>query len=53
MKEITWDDQWIAYGGADTIKHKKAWADNQLIWRYHGMERRLRFWRREVRPPQS
>ncbi|KAK3296431.1 uncharacterized protein B0H64DRAFT_170257 [Chaetomium fimeti] len=29
MKEITWDDQWIGYDDADTIKQKKAWADNQ------------------------
>ncbi|KAL2059977.1 hypothetical protein VTL71DRAFT_9799 [Oculimacula yallundae] len=28
MKQITWDDQWIGYDDADTIKQKKAWADN-------------------------
>ena len=31
MKEITWDDQWIGYDDADTIKQKKAWADNQCF----------------------
>jgi hypothetical protein len=37
MKQITWDDQWIGYDDADTIKLKKAWADGQcfggtMIW---------------------
>ncbi|KAK6429838.1 hypothetical protein LTR95_014010 [Oleoguttula sp. CCFEE 5521] len=37
MKQITWDDQWIGYHDADTIKLKKAWADGQcfggtMIW---------------------
>lgn len=31
MKQITWDDQWIGYDDADTIKLKKAWADNQCF----------------------
>ncbi|CAE7012155.1 chitinase [Pyrenophora teres f. teres] len=31
MKEITWDDQWIGYDDAETIKQKKAWADNQCF----------------------
>ncbi|ORX99883.1 glycoside hydrolase superfamily [Clohesyomyces aquaticus] len=31
MKQITWDDQWIGYDDADTIKQKKAWADNQCF----------------------
>lgn len=31
MKEITWDDQWVGYDDADTIKEKKAWADNQCF----------------------
>ncbi|KAI8261335.1 glycoside hydrolase [Colletotrichum sp. SAR11_239] len=31
MKQITWDDQWIGYDDADTIKEKKAWADNQCF----------------------
>ncbi|KAH6652447.1 glycoside hydrolase superfamily, partial [Truncatella angustata] len=37
MKQITWDDQWIGYDDADTIKLKKAWADGQcfggtMVW---------------------
>ncbi|OQO00802.1 hypothetical protein B0A48_13489 [Cryoendolithus antarcticus] len=37
MKQITWDNQWIGYDDADTIKLKKAWADGQcfggtMIW---------------------
>lgn len=37
MKQITWDDQWIGYDDADTIKLKKAWANGQcfggtMIW---------------------
>lgn len=31
MKELTWDDQWIGYDDADTIKAKKGWADNQCF----------------------
>ncbi|KAK3208706.1 hypothetical protein GRF29_77g1643686 [Pseudopithomyces chartarum] len=31
MKQITWDDQWIGYDDAETIKNKKAWADDQCF----------------------
>lgn len=31
MKELTWDDQWIGYDDADTIKAKKEWANNQCF----------------------
>lgn len=31
MKQITWDDQWMGYDDAETIKNKKAWADNQCF----------------------
>ncbi|KAL3304143.1 oviduct-specific glycoprotein [Colletotrichum asianum] len=31
MKQITLEGQWIGYDDADTIKEKKAWADNQCF----------------------
>jgi chitinase len=31
MKQIVWDDQWIGYDDVETIKNKKAWADNQCF----------------------
>lgn len=37
MKQITWQDQWIAYDDHETIAMKKAWADSHcfggtMIW---------------------
>ncbi|KAK2017074.1 hypothetical protein LZ32DRAFT_600707 [Colletotrichum eremochloae] len=31
MKQTAWDGQWIGYDDADTVKEKKAWADNQCF----------------------